>query len=344
MQQNLTRQKKYKSLLKTLNYGRLHKKRKFAQVILLRKRRKRPRLRILFFKKKFRKFVKRKFRKRFFFRKFRAFRQYKDFCEKRFSQNIYRGSWVFKKWFKAKYKSRKWRNYRWRDWRPWNYKIYNSVNKYPIYLNKKGQRYLAKRKKKSLSPSYLRKSKTDRTPVRLSSKKRNKKISNKKIAKIIKVIKKRSSRKFYKRPKIRVRSLLNGLIRKRPRFTFTNKSFGKDKLLIYKNLPFRLRVTRFLAKKMFSKFFNYIGKKKLLQIHKKIEKKKNILKSAQINSSIKVLRKLFIQNLNRKNNELDTSKKFGSIKNIQQVRDKHEKANTVRIKKKMNSKITTRKN
>jgi hypothetical protein len=116
-----------------------------------------------------------------------------------------------------------------------------------------------------------------------------------------------------------------------PRF-YSYKRFGKDKLTKYKTLPFKLSMSRFLANKIFRNFYSYIGKKKLLRVHKNVETKKSVLKGNQNISSIKKLRKLFIQPLNKNKNDLGLiSKKIECSRNLGQ---KYEKANLIRIKKK----------
>merc|ERR1712048_790700 len=115
-------------------------------------------------------------------------------------------------------------------------------------------------------------------------------------------LKRGSVTKIYRRHKISLNTWVSATIQKIPRF-YTYKSFGKEKLTKYKTLPFKLSMSRFLANKIFRNFYNYIGKKRLLRIHKKVETKKSVLKGSQNTSSIKKLRKLFIQPLNKNKND-----------------------------------------
>lgn len=126
-------------------------------------------------------------------------------------------------------------------------------------------------------------------------------------------------------------SYLSGTIQNTPRF-YTYKTFGKEKLAKFKTLPFKLSMSRFLANKIFRKFYSHINKKSLSSIQKKAHKKSKVLKKDPRMNSIRKLRRLFIQPLNQSSNDLNVISQ--KIRNSQVLSSKYEKSNIIGIKKK----------
>lgn len=126
-------------------------------------------------------------------------------------------------------------------------------------------------------------------------------------------------------------SYLSKSVKKTSRL-YSYKVFGKEKLKRFKSTPFKLSMSRFLANKVFRSFYNHLSKKCLVSIHKKIKSKKNALGGNKRIGSIKNLRKIFAEPLNR--NKKDLTSVSTRVQRSASLGEKYEKVNLIRIKKK----------